>query len=318
MHRGMMHRAVMQPALDDFSGRVFNVQRFSVHDGPGIRTTLFLKGCPLRCQWCDNPESQRGEPQIVFWRERCIQCNACLDACPRAAVAVDADGRKQVLTDRCDLCGLCIEECYAGALERIGRAMTVANAIAQVEEDRAFYDRSGGGVTLSGGESLSQPEFSRRILQGCRARGIHTAIETSGYASWSTWQTLLPHLDLILYDLKEVDSSEHQRGTGVPSELILDNLRQLANTGKPIIVRRPVIPGFNDTPESITALAHFLRELGTIQEINLLPYHRFGRGKYEQLEIAYPMGDRPALPEEQVADLKDLLVSYGFRVKIGG
>jgi pyruvate formate lyase activating enzyme len=279
---------------------------------------VFVKGCPLRCLWCDNPESQQAEPQIVFWHERCIGCNTCLTVCPQWAIVIDEDGRKWVRRERCNLCGCCVEECYAQAMEQVGRLMTVDEALALVEEDRPFYDRSGGGVTLSGGEPTSQPRFSQRLLQGCQARGIHTAIETCGYASWAVWQALLPHLDLILYDLKEIDPAKHKFFTGVSNELILDNLRRLARTGKPIIVRRPVIPGYNDSEASIHALARFVEELGTIHEVHLLPYHRFGRGKYERLGTGYPMGDQPSLKEEAVTGLRDILASYGFLAKIGG
>ena len=300
------------------AGWIFNIQRFSIHDGPGIRTTVFLKGCPLRCLWCDNPESQSMERQMVFWDERCIRCNACMAVCPQSAIVADEAGRKQVSPERCDLCARCLEECYAGALERIGRLMTVDEVLSLVEEDRPFYEQSGGGVTLSGGEPMTQPGFSQSLLRGCHERGIHTAIETCGHASWKVCQTLLTHLDLILYDLKEVDPAKHRRYTGVSNELILDNLRRLARTGKPIVVRRPVIPGYNDDEESIHALARFVRELDTVPEINLLPYHRFSRGKYERLGWEYPMGDEPSLSEEDITGLRDILVAYGLKAKIGG
>lgn len=305
-------------ANDGSAGWVFDVKRFSVHDGPGIRTTVFLKGCPLRCLWCSNPESQRMEPQIVFWNERCIRCDACLAVCPQSAIVADEAGRKQVLPECCDLCGRCLEECYAGALEQIGRLMTVDEVLSLVEEDNPFYEESGGGVTLSGGEPMAQSRFSQRLLQGCQEQSIHTTIDTCGYALWEDWQALLPYLDLILYDLKEIDPNRHRRFTGVSNELILDNLRRLALTDKMVIVRRPVIPGYNDDQESIHALARFVRELSTIHEIHLLPYHRFGRGKYERLGKEYPMGDTPSLREGEVTGLRDILVSYGFQVRIGG
>jgi pyruvate formate lyase activating enzyme len=305
-------------ANDGSSGWIFNIQRFSVHDGPGIRTTVFLKGCPIRCLWCSNPESQRMEPQIVYWHERCIRCDACVAVCPQSAIEVDEAGHKRVLQERCDLCGRCLEECYAGALEQIGRLATVDEVLSLVEEDRLFYDQSAGGVTLSGGEPTIQPRFSQRLLQGCQERGIHTTIDTCGHAPWDAWEALLPYLDLILYDLKEIDPARHERYVGVSNELIVDNLRRLARTDKPVIVRRPVIPGYNDDEESIRALARFVQELGTVHEIDLLPYHRFGQGKYERLGMGYPMGDEPSMKEEDVGDLRDILESYGFQVKIGG
>jgi pyruvate formate lyase activating enzyme len=309
---------VRDPVNGSSTGWVFNIQRFSIHDGPGIRTTVFLKGCPLRCLWCSNPESLRMEPHVMYWRERCIRCGACLAVCPRSAIVVDEAGCRQVLPELCDLCGRCLEECYTGALEQIGRLMTVDEVLSIVEKDRLFYDESEGGVTLSGGEPTAQPRFSQRLLQSCQERGIHTAIETCGHAVWNVWQTILPHLDLILYDLKEINPTRHKRYTAVSNELILDNLRRLARTDKTIIVRRPIIPGYNDDQESIHALACFVHELGTVHEIHLLPYHRFGRDKYERLGMKYPMGDVPSLREEEVTGLRDTLVSHGFRVKIGG
>lgn len=300
-------------------GWVFNIQRYSVHDGPGIRTTVFLKGCPLRCLWCDNPESQQIQPQIVYWPDRCIQCEACLAACPQSALVVDGAGRKTILPEQCDLCGLCVEECYSGALEQIGRLMSVAEAASLVAEDRSFYEESGGGMTVSGGEPTVQADFCRSLLRTCHEVGIHTAIESCGHAPWEVWQSLLPHLDLILYDLKHIDPFKHKRQTGFSNRLILDNFGKLARSGKPVIVRRPVIPGHNDSPADIHALAQFLAAFETIQEVNLLPYHRYGQSKYEQLGQTYPMpADIPSLSEEDLFGLRDILLAYGLRVKLGG
>jgi pyruvate formate lyase activating enzyme len=300
------------------AGWIFNIQRYSIHDGPGIRTTVFLKGCPLRCLWCDNPESQLIEPQFVFWEDRCIHCGTCLAICPHLAVVEDANGWKRVDLENCNLCGLCVEQCYAGALEQVGKLRTAGEVLDLVEEDRPFYDESGGGMTLSGGEPLAQPQFAYDLLEGAHARGIRTAIETSGCALWQDWIRLLPHLDLILYDLKEVDPARHQRFTGMSNQLILDNLRRLAVTGKQIIVRRPVIRQYNDTPESIHALGQFVQGLETIHEIDLLPYHRLGQNKYNRLGQEYALGDEPTMKNEEVNAYRDILLSYGLHVKIGG
>ena len=309
----------MKPSIEQGdSGWIFDVKRFSIHDGPGIRTTVFLKGCPLRCPWCDNPESQRIEPQILFWEDRCLGCDACLDACPQSAIAVDEGGQKTVLSDRCNLCGRCLEACYAEALEQVGRLVTVEEIISLVEADAPFYEQSGGGVTLSGGEPLAQPAFSHRILEESRRRGIHTAMETCGHASWEVWDALLPHLKLILYDVKAVDAAKHRRLTGLSSRLILDNLRRLAQTNIPIIIRRPVIPGCNDKPQGMHALGRLVQELSGIEEVHLLPYHRLGESKYEQLGRDYPMGDQPSLNEGDVEALRDILISYDLKVKVGG
>jgi pyruvate formate lyase activating enzyme len=299
-------------------GCVFNIQRYAVHDGPGIRTTVFLKGCPLACLWCDNPESQASEPQIVFWENRCIHCGHCLADCPMTAVLEDAQGWKYIDTDKCNVCGLCVEQCYAGALEQIGCMKTVAEVLAIVQEDRPFYDESGGGMTLSGGEPLAQPQFTLQLLKAAHARSIHTAIETSGYSPWDVWESLLPHLDLILYDVKEVDSKRHKSFIGISNELILDNLKKLAGTDIPIIVRRPVVPGYNDDPESIHALGRLVQKLETIREIDLLPYHRLGQNKYERLGWDYALGDMPTMKDEEVYGLRDILLSYGIKVKVGG
>jgi pyruvate formate lyase activating enzyme len=303
---------------DALAGCVFNIQRYSIHDGPGIRTTVFLKGCPLRCLWCDNPESQLLEPQFVFWEDRCIHCGKCLTTCPLLALTEDVNGLKRVDLEVCDLCGLCVDQCYAGALEQVGRLRTAGEVLALVEEDRPFYDESGGGMTLSGGEPLAQPQFARDLLKGAHARGIRTAIETSGCASWQLWISLLPYLDLILYDLKEVDPDRHQCFTGMPNKLILDNLRRLARAGKPVIVRRPVIRQYNDNPESIHALGRFVQELETIHEIDLLPYHRLGQNKYKRLGQEYALEDEPTMKNEEVNAYRDILLSYGLHVKVGG
>jgi pyruvate formate lyase activating enzyme len=300
------------------TGWVFNIQHYSIHDGPGIRTTVFLKGCPLRCLWCSNPESQRLKPQILFDNDRCIRCDACITTCPNDAILVNEDGTRQIQAENCNLCGLCIEGCYAGALEQIGKEMTVGDVLAEIKTDQPFYDQSGGGITLSGGEPALQSRFSLGLLQGSKALGIHTAIETTGYVKWDVWESLRPYLDLVLYDLKELDSELHTRWTGLPNELVLDNLKRLANSGVAVIVRRPVIPDYNDSVESIHQLGRFVRDLGIIEEIDLLPYHRFGKGKYERLGLEYAMGDTPSMKAEEVTELYNILHSYGLNVKIGG
>jgi pyruvate formate lyase activating enzyme len=300
------------------SGWIFDIKKFSIHDGPGIRTTVFLKGCPLRCLWCDNPESQQLRPQIVFWEGRCIGCDACLEACTRSAIMLDEQGRRSVSPDRCDFCGKCLDECYSNALDKIGRLVTVEDLLSIVEADSPFYEQSDGGITLSGGEPTVQPAFALSILEGAHRRGIHTAIESCGHAPWDVWQAFLPHLDLILYDLKEIDPANHERWTGVSNELILANLRRLVDAGADIVIRRPVIPGYNDYEESIRALAHIVSDLKEITEIHLLPYHRLGESKYGQLRRAYPMGDHRSLDDADVEALRDIVVSYGLKVKIGG
>jgi pyruvate formate lyase activating enzyme len=233
-------------------------------------------------------------------------------------MTIDAQGRRQIDLGRCDLCGLCIEQCHANALEGVGAVKTVSDVMHIVEQDQPFYEESGGGMTLSGGEPLAQPDFTFQLLKTAHRRGIHTAMETSGFASWDVWSRLLPYLDLILYDIKEVDPERHQYSVGTLNKLILDNLRKLAQTGKPIIIRRPVVRGYNDSLESIHALGQFIRALETVHEINLLPYHRLGKSKYERLGRPYALDDLPTMKDEEVTGIRDILLTYGLKVKIGG
>lgn len=300
------------------TGWVFNIQHYSIHDGPGIRTTVFLKGCPLHCLWCSNPESQSLKSQILFDKERCIRCDACITTCPNDAVLVNVDGSRQVKAENCNLCGLCIEDCYAGALEQIGREMKISDVLAEVKANQPFYDQSDGGMTLSGGEPMLQSQFSLELLRGSKALGIHTAIETCGYVKWDVLESFLPYLDLVLYDLKEMNSEHHKHWIGVPNDLVLDNLKRLVSSGVAVIVRRPVIPGYNDSEDSIHQLGRFVRDLGTVERIDLLPYHHFGKGKYERLGIEYILVDQPSMKDEELTGLYNILCSYGLKVRIGG
>ena len=232
---------------------VFNIQRYSIHDGPGIRTTAFLKGCPLACAWCHNPESLRPMPEVVFRAERCLKCGWCVKACPRAAISLDSSGWRRDAS-RCDGCGACATVCPSEAVEVIGRRMTVAEVLAEVEKDRIFYSESGGGITVSGGEPLAQPDFLAGLLSACRQKGLHTVVDTSGCAPWATFERILPDTCLFLYDLKHLDDDVHQRWTGVSNVQILDNLARLAETGAAIEVRMPVVPGVNDSDEHLDRL----------------------------------------------------------------
>lgn len=302
----------------DSTGCVFNIQRYAIHDGPGIRTTVFLKGCPLVCLWCDNPESQHPAPQIFYWGDRCIHCNTCLNVCPLDAISEDDLGNKQIALSLCDVCGLCVEQCYADALEQVGSLKSVDEIIQIVMEDQLFYDSSGGGMTLSGGEPLAQPQFCLDLLKAAKEHGIHTAIETSGHAPWVVWENLLPYLDLILYDVKEVDDEQHLHIVGASNRLILDNLKRLADTDKAVIVRCPIIPGYNDDSQSTHALGQFIQDLETIDQVDLLPYHRMGQNKYEVLDREYALGDMPTMENEAAFASRDILLSYGLKVRIGG
>jgi pyruvate formate lyase activating enzyme len=267
-------------------GTVFDIQRFSVHDGPGIRTTVFLKGCTLRCFWCQNPEGISPKPEIMFYPDRCIYCGNCLLTCPTGAHVVKEDSHV-FLREKCNVCGECVQTCYAGALVLVGREMTVDEVMEEVLRDKVFYETSGGGVTLSGGDPVVQCAFSRALLGKCKDVGLHTAIETAANNHWRSLALLLPVTDSVMMDIKHVDQEKHESATGVSNGKILENAVRLSKTGKPLIIRVPIIPGFNDSIGEIEAIAKFVREFPNLQYLELLPFHRLGEGKYSALGLKY-------------------------------
>lgn len=291
------------------TGLIFDIQRFSLHDGPGIRTTVFFKGCPLRCLWCHNPESQAMGPEVIVRPGRCIGCGACREACPHGAIGEPA---------RCRACGACAAACYAGAREMVGRPMGVDEVLAVVERDRAFYDQSGGGVTFSGGEPLAQPGFLGELLAGARARGLRTAVDTCGHAPWEVVDRIRPLVDLFLYDVKAVDEARHREFTGVSNALILANLRRLAELGHEVVLRVPLVPGANDDEASIDALGALATSLARRYPVTLLPYHEIGIDKYRRLGKVYRLEGVRAPTAERMAELAARLARLGLQVRIGG
>lgn len=301
------------------SGVIFDIKRYAIHDGPGIRTTVFLKGCPLRCWWCHNPEGMSPVPDIMYFEFKCIHCHTCARVCPQKAINFDADDVQHIDRERCTRCGLCSDLCPTSALRLAGRKVSVEELMGEIERDVKLYDGSEGGVTFSGGEPLFQPKFLKEVLSECRRRYIHTAVDTSGYAPREVLKAVMPYTDVFLYDLKLYDEREHEKYTGVPNGIIKDNLRYLAESGRAgdVILRFPVIPGITDTEWNVRGWARFLEGLGEFREIDLLPFHDVGE-KFQRLGREYRMEVHHMPPEETLNWIKEEFEAIGLRVKVGG
>jgi len=299
------------------TGIVFDIKKYAIHDGPGIRTTVFFKGCPLACRWCHNPEGMAAATQRIYHKERCIGCGECIQICPRKALRRSAEG---IIADlpKCDLCRACADHCPSEAVEFIGQNVTVAEVVRQIEKDVAFYDQSKGGVTFSGGEPLMQPEFLLEMLDACGELDLHRTVDTTGYADTALLLKVAQKTDLFLYDLKLMDAENHRKYTGVSNEQILANLMRLAQNDARIQVRVPVIPGINSDAENIDKTADFIHSIGGVENISLLPFHNSARGKYGRLGMQWisPHIQPPTarLLQSVAARLKET----GLKVTIGG
>ena len=315
---------------------IFDIQRYSIHDGPGIRTTVFLKGCPLSCRWCHNPEGQFGEPELIFRENRCGRCGACLTVCKHGAISwgsgapggtrgpggaardqrfhTSTPGGPVTNRTKCVRCGECTKVCFSGARELAGKQMSVAQVMSEVERDIPFYEESGGGVTLSGGEPLAQADFAADVLETSKRRGIHTTLDTCGFAEWSAVDLVRRHVDLFLYDLKLMDDARHRELTGVSNAGIIRNLSELARLGHNIVLRLPVIPSFNDDYESIRQIGAFAATLPHLISVDVLPYHKIGIEKYRRLGKLYSLAGLPLPPEEIMAGIAGILAGFGLAV----
>lgn len=299
-------------------GFIYDLQRFAIHDGPGIRTLVYMKGCPLRCLWCSSPQSQKSEPEIMRNEINCQMCGRCVDICPDHLITISDEG--EIIYDRklCTVCGKCVEACPNQALKLIGYHVTTEELYKEINKDSPFYRRSNGGVTVSGGEPTMQIDFVTEFLKRCKQTYIHTAIETCGYVKWEKMEKLLNYVDLVYIDIKHMDPTIHKELTGVSNELILENAKNISLI-KPMIIRIPVIPSYNDSKENIRAIAEFAAGLGdNLKRIELLPYHRFGTQTYSRIGMKYKLSDVEPPSEDHMIKLKGIVESCGVKAQIGG
>jgi pyruvate formate lyase activating enzyme len=295
-------------------GMIFDIKKYSINDGPGIRTTVFFQGCPLACQWCHNPESQPFKPVLIYRVNRCVLCGECLKVCDKDAIRING----WAVTDRskCEVCSACVVACYNGAREISGYQASVDEVMSEVLRDMPFYEGSGGGVTFSGGEPLLQHRFLLELLRSCREHDLHTVVDTSGYAKWEVMASLREYVDLFLFDLKMMDEERHIQYTGVSNRLILTNLKRLSETGSSVFIRIPLIPGINDDQENLNASAEFIHALSNVTGVELMGYHDLAAAKYEAMGIAYRLIETKPPAKDHLLSLARIFEQAGLQVKI--
>lgn len=293
------------------TGTIFNIQKYSIHDGPGIRTIVFFKGCPMECKWCANPESARPSRQVGFKRSLCVECGRCILSCNYSAIKNSSKYGKMIDYGACINCGECVKNCPSEALQMLGKEIDIEGILKEVKKDMVFYRKTGGGVTVSGGEPFAQPDFLLELLKGCKNNHISTAIETTGYTTWDNLSRCAPYIDLFLYDIKHMDSSVHEAYTGVKNEIILSNLKQLMKSGKRIWIRMPTLQGIHDSFENLDKVLAFISGYKNVEQVEILPYHTLGVGKYAQFGRDYELIFAEPPKEEAISNLlKQAKVKY--------
>lgn len=305
-------------------GRIFNIQKFSIYDGMGIRTLVFLKGCPLRCKWCSNPEGLSAKYQIMYLADKCVSCGKCASVCPAGVhkMKQDENGQMVHFVDRnidCLNCGKCEAACHQEAVRVVGKDVTVKEVVDVIVQDKDFYWSSGGGVTIGGGEMTMQGDFAAEILKQCKKQAIHTAVETCGQTTWATYEKLVPYTDLFLYDIKQIDPALHKELVGVSNNMILSNLENLFKAGANVVVRMPLIKGYNDSIETLANTMAFIKKISAghnLKGVEILPYHKLGVTKYAQLDMEYPIKDDPGYKKEELDKLDKLVSQFDLPVKV--
>jgi pyruvate formate lyase activating enzyme len=310
-----MSSADNKPENDNDSRLVLSITRMTIHNGPGLRTLVLFKGCPLHCCWCSTPESQKKEPELGVYPAKCIRCGLCAPVCPVHAITL-TDGKPVIDRSLCNACGKCVEVCNAQALVILGHRMTVAQLVTEVKKDEIIFKHSHGGVTISGGEPLFNPGFALKLLQAFKQEGINTGVDTCGQIPWSGLEPVLPYVDFFLWDIKHMDPQQHKRLTGVSNELILSNARAVSGLHVPLYIRIPLIPGCNDSEANIRATCEFVKGLASAVEVGIMPLHHLGRSRYESLNLPYPIGDLALIPDETLQNVKKLVESYGLKCRI--
>jgi glycyl-radical enzyme activating protein len=294
---------------------IFDIQKFSINDGPGIRTTVFFKGCPLKCPWCSNPESQNTDPELLYFDNLCKRCYRCVEICPNRATAIAPDGSLSIDREKCKACGACVDVCFSEARIVSGRRVTVNEVLESVRKDSLFYRTSGGGVTVSGGEPTAQPKFLTELLRRCQEIGFHTVLDTCGQVPWKVMEKVLQYVDLVLFDIKHMDPIKHTEIAGVNNDIILENARRIALMRKPMVVRLPLVPGMNDSMGNLKATAQFMGRI-KVRSIDLIPYHRLGINKYKRLGKEYKLSSVKPFMEEEIDLFKRMLEAQDLEVSL--